>query len=311
MEGKLVHQPPSIADVAREAGVSKATVSHWLNGHWDKLSPETATRLGAVADRLGYRPMLGARRLSSRGRSGTVALLVRRDLAGAFADPFFSQVMAGVGIAFAATGTRGLVVTSPPGPGEDTEYLLSLARGIVDGFLVFDIEDHDRTVEAFLRHGVPFVAVGQPDGPAGFPWVATDHAGAVAQAVGWLADRGHTAIAFEAGPGTLLVNRHRLEGYRSAMAAWSLSLDPPHPTALLRTWARHLALPPPPGAEVVLLDAFGETPAAGAWIEAPSALVGERAAQLLDQRISGASPSCELHPARFHPAYPIPERSFS
>jgi DNA-binding LacI/PurR family transcriptional regulator len=140
--------------------------------------------------------------------------------------------------------------------------------------------------------------------------VATDHAGAVAEAVGWLADRGHTRIAFEAGPTTLLVNRHRLEGYRSALAARRLAVDPPMPTALLRTWARHRESPAPPGAEVVLLDAFPDTPASGAWIEAPSALVGERAARVLDQRIAGASPSPELHPARFHPAYPIPERSF-
>ncbi len=307
MEGKLVHHSPSIADVAREAGVSKATVSHWLNGHSAKLSAQTRDKLNAVADRLGYRPMLGARRLSSRTRSGTVALLVRRDLAGVFADPFFARVMEGVGRSFDAGGVRGLVVTSPAAPGEDTDYLLSLARGIVDGFLVFDIEDHDKTLDAFVRHSIPFVAVGQPETDAEFPWVATDHGAAVAEAVAWLADQGHRRIGLETGSPSLLVNRHRLRGFRSALQVCGLPLDAVNPTAVLRTRAIHGELPPPPGAEVVLLDAFpGTAPAFGAWIEAPSSQVGERAAQMLDQRIRGSFPPPELHPARFHRAAQAP-----
>lgn len=303
MVGKLVHQSPSIGDVAREAGVSKATVSNWLNGRSTRLSTETRERLAEVADRLGYRPMLGARRLSSRQPSGTVGLVVRRDLAGVFADPFIARVMEGVARVFTGGHTRGLVVTSPAEPGEDTEYLLSLARGIVDGFLVFDIEDHDRTLEAFVRHDVPFVAVGQPEGPVGFPWVATNHAGAVGEAVAWLVARGHKAISFETNNLDLLVDRHRRRGYVAALHDLGLKPDPSQPTAVLRTLEIHQSRPAPSGAEVVLTNAFpGLGPAAGAWIEAPSALIGERAALLLEERLRGRRPSPELHPAVFHPA---------
>ncbi len=253
VEGKLVHRSVSITDVAREAGVSKATVSHWLNARTGKVSAETRRRLDTVAERLGYRPMLGARRLTSHALSGTVALLVRRDLGSVFADPYFTKVMEGVNRVFSSLGTRGLVVTSPPSPEEDTEYLLSLARGIVDGFLVFDIEDHDRTLAAFVRHRVPFVAVGQPEGDLLFPWVATDHAGAVAHAVGWLADRGHRQIALESGPETLLLHRHRARGYREAMTARGLETAPRQPTAVLcPRWSPDLR-----GPEVVLLDGPG------------------------------------------------------
>lgn len=303
MDGKLVNQSPSIGDVAREAGVSKATVSNWLNGKSTRLSPETRQRLTEVADRLGYRPMLGARRLSSRTPSGTVGLVVRRNLAGVFADPFVARVMEGVARVFATSHTRGLLVTSPMAPGEDTEYLLSLARGIVDGFLVFDIEGHDRTLEALVRHDVPFVAVGQPEGPVAFPWVATNHAGAVAEAVAWLAARGHRAIAFETNNPDLLVDRHRRRGYVAALHDRGLEPDPSLPTAVLRTLEIHRAHPAPSGAEVVLTNAYpGLGPATGAWIEAPSALIGERAALLLEERLLGRRPAPELHPAVFHAA---------
>jgi len=79
--------------VAQAAGVSRATVSNYLNGKSARLSEGTRQRIAEVVETLGYRPMLGARRLSSRTRSNTVGLVVRRDLAGAFADPYMTRAM--------------------------------------------------------------------------------------------------------------------------------------------------------------------------------------------------------------------------
>lgn len=286
--------------MAEAAGVSRATVSNYLNGKTARLSETTRRRIAEVIEALGYRPMLGARRLSSRTRSNTVGLVVRRDLAGAFADPYMARVMAGVGASLGAQGLRGLVVTSPPGA-EDTDYLLSLARGIVDGFLVFDIDDHDRTLEAFDRHQVPFVAVGRPLEAATYPWVAGDHAGAVYEAVDWLADAGHRAIAL-VDDGPALVQRHRREGYLAALAAHGLAPDSPSPTAVLTTQDLQVE-----GPTLVVVDHFEGllVPGAG-WIEAPATEVGRRAATLLTQRIEGGTPGFELLAAAFHPP-PIPE----
>jgi LacI family transcriptional regulator, galactose operon repressor len=64
---------PTLADIAREAGVTKMTVSNVLNGHRDRVSPATFARVMAVVDRLGYVPNATARSLSAR-RSNIVAL---------------------------------------------------------------------------------------------------------------------------------------------------------------------------------------------------------------------------------------------
>jgi len=281
--------------VAQAAGVSRATVSNYLNGKSARLSEGTRLRIAEVVEALGYHPMLGARRLSSRARSNTVGLVVRRDLAGAFADPYMARVMAGVGASLGAQGLRGLVVTSPPGA-EDTDYLLSMARGIVDGFLVFDIDDHDRSLEAFDRHGVPFVAVGRPLGAVTYPWVAADHAGAVYEAVGWLAEAGHRAIALVDG-GPALVRRHRREGYLAALGAHGLVADPTSLTAALITQDGPLD-----GVTLVVVDHFeGLLPEGAGWIEAPATEVGRRAAALLTERIEGGTPGFELLAAAFHP----------
>jgi LacI family transcriptional regulator len=65
---------PTIQDVAREAGVSKMTVSNVLNGHRDRVSPATIARVMEVVGRLGYVPNATARSLSAR-RSNIVALV--------------------------------------------------------------------------------------------------------------------------------------------------------------------------------------------------------------------------------------------
>jgi len=57
---------PTLQDVAREAGVSKMTVSNVLNGHRDRVSPATIARVMEVVDRLGYIPNATARSLSAR-----------------------------------------------------------------------------------------------------------------------------------------------------------------------------------------------------------------------------------------------------
>ena len=95
-----------IADVAREAGVSKTAVSFAFNRP-DRLNSETASRIREVADSLGYRPHPVARMLTE-GRTTTVGLLTPSSIAEVFANPFFAQFIAGVGGAAEAAGFESL-----------------------------------------------------------------------------------------------------------------------------------------------------------------------------------------------------------
>ncbi len=83
-----------IADVAREAGVSKAAVSFAFNKP-DRLSTETAARIQDVAARMGYRPHPVARMLSS-GQTTTIGILSPQALGQVFANPFFALFAEGV-----------------------------------------------------------------------------------------------------------------------------------------------------------------------------------------------------------------------
>jgi len=336
MESRPLNLVTTIADVALEAGVSKATVSNYLNGRNNKISAETCERLRLIIEQLDYTPSLGARRLSARTRSGSVGLLIRRNLAQAFAEPFFAEVFRGVGERFDASGTRGLVLTRPAlqESSSETAYLMSLSRGIVDGFLVFDIEEHDATLRLLARRNVPFVAFGKAEDDIPGPCVGTDHAAGVIQAVEWLLQQGHQRFVMAPGAHRLLISQQRELGLLQALKSaglrrsnaslydatsnlpperWLHSLLAQHegPTAFLLpaawqgAWQEAVDARPTgwPKVELVLLDCFTNMlfngPRPG-FIEAPTAEVGRRGAEMLDEYItSGVGPRSELFPARF------------
>jgi alanine racemase len=85
---------PRIADVAREAGVSKTAVSFAFNSP-ERLSTETALRIREVADTLGYRPNPVARMLTQR-QTMTLGVLTPQALAVIFSNPFFALFSEGV-----------------------------------------------------------------------------------------------------------------------------------------------------------------------------------------------------------------------
>jgi DNA-binding LacI/PurR family transcriptional regulator len=143
---------PRIADVAREAGVSKTAVSFAFNSP-ERLSPDTATRIHEVADLLGYRPHPVARMLSQR-RTRTLGILTPQALSVVFANPFFATFSEGVAVAAEEAG-YGLLFVSP--------IYGSLARAVgratVDGFVAIGLSEEHPEVGQIRRADLPIVLV--------------------------------------------------------------------------------------------------------------------------------------------------------
>lgn len=143
---------PRIADVAREAGVSKTAVSFAFNSP-ERLSPDTATRIHAVAESLGYRPHPVARMLS-KGRTRTLGILTPQALSVVFPNPFFAMFSEGVAVAAEEAG-YGLLFVSP--------VYGSLARAVgratVDGFVAIGLSEEHPEVGQIRRADLPIVLV--------------------------------------------------------------------------------------------------------------------------------------------------------
>ena len=150
---------PRIADVAREAGVSKTAVSFAFNSP-DRLAPETASRIRAVADQLGYRPDPVARMLTQR-QTLTIGVLTPQALSVIFSNPFFGAFSEGVA-AVAEEFGYGLHFISPL----HGSLASAMNRATVDGVVA------DRPVGRPPRRGAhppgrPADRARRLDGPAG------------------------------------------------------------------------------------------------------------------------------------------------
>ena len=209
---------PRIADVAREAGVSKTAVSFAFNSP-ERLSPDTATRIRAVADTLGYRPHPVARMLTQR-RTRTLGILTPQALSVVFANPFFAAFSEGVAVAAEEAG-YGLLFVSP--------VYGSLARAVgratVDGFVAIGLSEEHPEVGQIRKADLPIVLVDSAAFPEHMAVDVDDEGGARSAAEHLLAlgHRDFLVIGVEPPtPGAHIeyggIGGRRLAGYRAALA---------------------------------------------------------------------------------------------
>jgi DNA-binding LacI/PurR family transcriptional regulator len=211
-----------IADVAREAGVSKAAVSFAFNNP-DRLRPQTAERIRGVANELGYRPHPVARMLKA-GSTTTVGILSPQALAQVFANPFFPLFAEGVATVIEDRGF-GLLFISPL----HGSLQRAMARATVDGVIVVGLDRHHPEVESIRSAGLPTVLVDAPAWPEHGAIEVDDLAGAMA-AARHLLELGHRdliVLTMEASgqADEESVMQRRLSGYRRAFEEFDVPLD--------------------------------------------------------------------------------------
>jgi alanine racemase len=210
---------PRIADVAREAGVSKTAVSFAFNSP-DRLSPETANRIRVVADQLGYSPHPVARMLTQR-QTLTIGVLTPQALSVVFSNPFFGAFTEGVAAAAEESGYALHFISPLHG-----SLARAMGRAIVDGVVAIGLSDDHPEVEEIRRAGVPIVLV-DSTALADHDSIEVDDAGGARAAAEHVIALGHRDILIIGVEPPLpsrtmdveSVTGRRLSGYREAFAA--------------------------------------------------------------------------------------------
>ena len=207
----------TIADVARRAGVDRAVVSKVLSGDPAlRVRDETRQRVKDAAAALDYRPNFHARGLA-RARAGAIGLLVPSG------NPLMVPIIDG---AEEVAEQRGLLLWTASHEGELTErYLRLLHSGAVDGALVAGLRAGYDAEELFRDPRVPTLLVNRRSGGAD-RWVILDDERAARLATEHLIAHGHARIAWAGGPAGVDTAERRQDGFRDAMAAADLWLDP-------------------------------------------------------------------------------------
>ena len=214
---KVGHVAPTLEDVARMAGVSRATVSRVVNGG-ELVAEKTSETVNRAIAQLGYHPNRAARALVTR-RTGAIAVIVPEADERVFTDPFFPQAYHGALQAFTDSDVQ--VVLAMAQPGDNASRMVRyLESGHVDGAII--VSHHGPGLaRALARTNQPVVFVGDPETP-GLSYVDVDQETAARTATEYLLARGARRLAMITGPMDMAAARQRARGYELAMGAAGL-----------------------------------------------------------------------------------------
>lgn len=198
----------SVVDVARRAGVSLGTVSNVLNRP-ERVSPATRERVLLAVEELGFVRNEAARQLRA-GRSRTIGLIVLD-----VANPFFTDLAAGVETTAARAGLSLVLCNSGDDPDRENHYLSLLQEQRSYGILITPVAEKNSRIGEIRRHGTPIVFVDRSSSRRQCA-VSVDDVVGGELAVGHLLRIGHRRLAFVGGPLTIKQVADRLAGARSA-----------------------------------------------------------------------------------------------
>jgi len=205
---------PTIDDIARLAGVSKATVSRVLNRKPD-VDPATRERILHIVEEQNFVPSVAASNLA-RGKSRLIGVLIP-----SFTQPFIQDVLRGVAETIEQTPYE-LVLYSANRTmyDRDKSRLIDniLATKLTAGVLAMFMGQSMHHLAQLHKSGFPVVAIDDQEKPdAMIPWVGADNIMGGYEAVRHLIALGHRRIAHIQGPVHYLCSRERYEGYVQAL----------------------------------------------------------------------------------------------
>lgn len=206
---------PTIRDVAREAGVSYATVSRVLNGgRW--VAPDSQRAVERAIEKTGYRTNQAARSLAT-GRTSSYVFLLTAEQRALFDDPNF-------GILFRSAAEAldrrklALVLMVASTPGERRRAKAYILGGHVDGVLLVSPHEGDTLVTELLEAQIPIVSNGAPTWDDRLSTVTADDAGGGRRAVEHLVAGGRRLVTTIVGPSDSYGGQQRFASYRAVLA---------------------------------------------------------------------------------------------
>lgn len=209
----------TIQDIARLAGVSKATVSRVINQKTN-VDPETRERVLRVINEKGFVPSITASGLAG-GKSRLIGVL-----APPFTWPFVPEIMRGVAEVLDISSYEMVLYSINPQRSHGDALDRIIGMRITSGLLVILPGQLNRHLTDLRDHGLPIVVIDDQGPFTDLPWVGIDNRESAYQATRHLIELGHRRIAHIEGPVDHRCTAERYEGYRQALLEAGITPDP-------------------------------------------------------------------------------------
>ena len=198
-----------LEDVAEDSGFSRATVSRVINEE-NKVKPETLKKIKASMEKLGYKPNMVARALSS-GKKNTVAILLPD-----VTSLYYTNLIRGLNDI--AQDVFYHVITKSISKENQAEELIN--ANIVDGFIIrhsSSSEKIDRLLSKIYKKDLPVIFIGKPFNNSTSPSVIVDNVGGARKMAHYFANNKYKKILFITGCNDNIDSNDRKYGFRMGL----------------------------------------------------------------------------------------------
>lgn len=212
----------TLKKLALHLNLSLTTVSRALNGH-SEVNEKTRARVIKAARELGYSPNSTARRLAL-GKTDAIGVVLPLP-AGHFSDPFFTEVLMGLGEVLHHANLDLILMAAPAGPDELKAYRRLVEGRRVEALVVGRTRRHDERIDYLLDRGFPFITYGRTETDRPYAWFDMDSEEGFFQAARRLIKFGHRHIALINAPEILNFALLRRNGYDRALNAAQIPMN--------------------------------------------------------------------------------------
>ncbi|PET62859.1 LacI family transcriptional regulator [Bacillus sp. AFS001701] len=206
----MKNKKATIRDVAKEAGVSVATVSRFIN-NISYISPETEQKIKVVMKKLDYKPNEIARGLAKQ-KSKTIALIIPD-----ISNPFFPELVVAIEEVAKLKGYSLILVNSNNDDLKNPKFWKEFQSRYIDGFVLASFEFNEEILKSLQKLQIPFVRVDRAVDTLTANSVGVDNYQGAVMAVEHLHELGCKKIAHISGPDVFIPSIDRLSGYRDTL----------------------------------------------------------------------------------------------